>query len=324
MSSPSPGVDTALDEIRNLPTDSSTAWFFPGQGAQAVGMGIDLVEHHSIARATFDYADEILGFNLSGLCFEGPAEKLMQTEFTQPALVVHAIAALLTSWSSGIVDKKAHLVAGHSLGEYAALIVSGACSFADGLRLVRKRGQLMQEACEESEGTMAAVLGLEVENLEKICTDAGAHLCNVNAPGNITIGGTMTSVQTASDLAVAQGASKVVPLVVAGAFHTPLMQSAADGMKYVLAETSFQPPEIDVVSNVTGKVIPESKFISNELHAQITQPVLWLDGVLEMMQLGITNITEFGPGRVLTGAAKRTNRDLILRNIGKNEDLISS
>ena len=323
MSAPRLGVDAALAELRDLPTDSSTAWFFPGQGAQAVGMGADLFEHHAIARNTFEYADKILGFNLSELCFEGPTEKLMQTEFTQPALVVHSIAALLTSWSLGVVNKKAYLVAGHSLGEYAALIASGACSFSDGLKLVRKRGQLMQGACENSEGTMAAVLGLEVKHLKKICDESGAYLCNVNAPGNITIGGTLSSVETASELASDQGAAKVVPLTVAGAFHTPLMQSAADEMKSVLDKASFHPPEIGVVSNVTGKLIPESKFISNELHAQITQPVLWLDGVLTMIEHGITSVTEFGPGRVLTGAAKRTNRDLILRNIGKNEDLSS-
>ena len=324
MSALSLGVDDALGELRDLPTDRSTAWFFPGQGAQAVGMGADLFEEFPIARATFEYADKVLGFNLSELCFSGPPEKLMQTEFTQPALVVHSIAALLASWKSGIVTNKAGVIAGHSLGEYAALIVSGACSFSDGIKLVRKRGQLMQEACDNSQGTMAAILGLEVEHVEKICSESGAHLCNVNAPGNITIGGTTSSVKIANDLAASQGASKVVPLTVAGAFHTPLMQSAAEGMEAVLNETSFRELEIDVISNVTGVIIPEAKFISHELHAQITQPVRWLDGVLEMVQQGVTNVIEFGPGRVLTGAAKRTNRDLILRNIGKSEDFISS
>jgi len=324
MSALGPRVDDALAELRELPTDRSAAWFFPGQGAQAVGMGADLYEQHSIARSTFEYADEVLGFSLSELCFNGPAEKLMRTEFTQPALVVHSIAALLASWKSGVIEGKAGLIAGHSLGEYAALIVSGACSFSDGIKLVRSRGQLMQEACDNSEGTMAAILGLEVEQVENICRESDAHICNINAPGNITIGGTTTSVQTASNLAGSQGASKVVPLTVAGAFHTPLMQSAADGMEPILNETFFRPLEISVISNVTGEIIPDEKFINHELHAQITQPVRWLDGVLAMIRYGVTNVVEFGPGRVLTGAAKRTNRDLILRNIGKSEDFFSS
>ncbi|MBX7111505.1 MAG: ACP S-malonyltransferase [Dehalococcoidia bacterium] len=302
--------------IPSLPRSGSTAWLFPGQGAQAVGMGRDLYADVPAARAVFDAADEALGFPLSTLCFEGPEDELTRTINTQPALVTHAIAALVAAIDCGTLHEGPAYLAGHSLGEYAALIAAGAVSFEDGIRLVRERGRLMQEACDAQAGTMAAILGLERDQVASICGEHGASLCNENAPGNISIGGTLEAVRAASEAATSAGASRVVPLNVAGAFHTPLMQSAADGMRIVLGSTTFADPQTPVVSNVNAKPLTLGSQLANELTEQITAPVLWVDGVRAMLAAGCTSFVEFGPGRVLTGALKRTERSAAVRNIG--------
>lgn len=306
--------------IPALPQSTSVAWLFPGQGAQAVGMGRDLYEEVPAARAVFDAADEALGFQLSKLCFEGPDEELTRTVNTQPALVAHSIAALVAAIECGSIKEGPAYLAGHSLGEYAALIAAGAVSFEDGIRLVRERGRLMQEACDARPGTMAAILGLERPQVAAICEEHGASLCNENAAGNISIGGTVEAVRAASEAATAAGASRVVPLNVAGAFHTPLMQSAADGMAAVLAATAFSDPRTPVVSNVTGKPLEKASELPPELAEQIIAPVLWVDGVRTMLAAGCTSFTEFGPGRVLTGALKRTDRSAAVRNVGTAAD----
>src|SRR5690606_26999907 len=202
-------------------------------------MGKDLADAHPAARAVFEAADAALGVPISRICFEGPEEELTRTVNTQPAIVTHSIAALAAALASGAVKERPALVAGHSLGEYAALIAASAVSFEDGVRLVRERGRLMQEACDREPSTMAAVLGVEPDALREICAQHGAHVCNINALGNITIGGTAAAVHAASEAATAAGASRVVPLTVSGAFHTPLMQSAADGMREILAGVAF-------------------------------------------------------------------------------------
>ena len=302
--------------IPALPRSNAIAWLFPGQGAQAVGMGRDLYEEIPAARAVFDAADEALGFPLSRLCFEGPEDELTRTVNTQPALVAHSIAALIAAIACGSVKEGPAYLAGHSLGEYAALIAAGAVSFTDGIRLVRERGRLMQEACDAQPGTMAAILGLEREQVAALCEQHGASLCNENAPGNISIGGPVEAVQAASEAATAAGATRVVALNVAGAFHTPLMQTAAEGMRSVLASAAFIDPHTPVVSNVTGKPLTAASVLPGELTEQITAPVLWVDGVRTMLALGCTSFIEFGPGRVLTGAIKRTERSAEVRNIG--------
>jgi len=302
--------------IPSLPRSSSTAWLFPGQGAQAVGMGRDLYEEIPAARAVFDAADEALGFSLSKLCFEGPEDELTRTINTQPALVAHAIAALVAAVDCGTLKEGPAYLAGHSLGEYAALIAAGAVSFEDGIRLVRERGRLMQDACDAQAGTMAAILGLERDQVASICAEHGASLCNENAPGNISIGGTIEAVRAASEAATTAGASRVVPLNVAGAFHTPLMQTAAEGMRAVLAATAFADPHTPVVSNVNSSSLTSAGQLAGELTEQITAPVLWVDGVRAMLAAGCTTFIEFGPGRVLTGALKRTERSAEVRNIG--------
>ena len=301
--------------IPELPTDADTAWLFPGQGAQHVGMGRDLYEQIPPARAVFAAADQALGFSLSSLCFEGPEDELTRTVNTQPALVTHSVAALLAAVEAGSVTRQPAFVAGHSLGEYAALIVAGAMSFEDGLRLVRERGRLMQEACDATPGTMAAVLGLEAEAVAALCQQHGASICNVNAPGNITVGGAAEAVAAVSEAAGEAGASRVVPLDVAGAFHTPLMQDAADVMREVLAAASFEEPRIPVVSNVSGRLLDGAADLPGELAAQVTSPVLWADSVRTMLDGGVTSFLEFGPGQVLTGLVRRTERSATLRNI---------
>jgi [acyl-carrier-protein] S-malonyltransferase len=301
--------------IPELPASQSTAWLFPGQGAQFVGMGRDLYEQAPAARTVFNAADDALGFALSHLCFEGPEDELTRTVNTQPALVTHSIAALLAAIEAGTVTEQARVVAGHSLGEYTALIAAGALPFEEGLRLVRERGRLMQEACDASRGTMAVVLGLDREHVADLCTQHGASLCNENAPGNISIGGTHEAVKATSDAASAAGAARVLPLNVAGAFHTPLMQGAAEGMRAALAATQFVDPRMPVVSNVNATSLNTGTEFASELTDQITSPVLWLDGVRAMLDAGATTFIEFGPGRVLTGALKRTEPTAALRNI---------
>ena len=217
---------TPQPSVPALPAASDSAWLFPGQGAQHVGMGRDLYEQSPVAQAVFDAADAALGFPLSALCFDGPEDDLTRTVNTQPALVTHSVAALLAAIDAGTVTHRPAFVAGHSLGEYAALIAAGAIGFDDGLRLVRERGRLMQEACDAHPGTMAAVLGLEPDAVAPLCEQHGVSLCNVNAPGNITVGGAPEAVEGVTAAATAAGATRVVPLDVAGAFHTPLMQSA--------------------------------------------------------------------------------------------------
>ena len=304
----------------DAPQSSKMAWLFPGQGAQHVGMGSDLYEQVPAARAVFDAADEALGFALSRLCFDGPEDELTRTVNTQPALVAHGIAALVAAIDAGTVTERPAFVAGHSLGEYAALIAAGAIGFADGIRLVRERGRLMQEACDANPGTMAAILGLERAQVAELCAQHGAALCNENAPGNITIGGSHKAVTATGAAATAAGASRIVPLSVAGAFHTPLMQTAADGMRSVLAATHFADPVIPVVSNVTGRRLTRADDLAAELGDQITSPVLWVDGIRAMLASGVTSFIEFGPGRVLTGALKRTDRNAEVRNIATAPD----
>ncbi len=309
-----------LSAIAALPASPRSAWIFPGQGAQAVGMGRDLYEQVPAARAVFDAADDALGVPLSQICFDGPDDELTRTINTQPALVTHSIAALAAALDAGSLTHRPTFVAGHSLGEYAALIAAGSVSFEDGVRLVRERGRLMQEACDAQPSTMAAVLGMEPEALSEVCNASGASICNINAPGNITIGGTVEAVERACDAASAAGASRVVPLTVAGAFHTPLMQSAADGMRRVLADVPFSDPGTHVVSNVTAQPIDAGTALPDELSVQITSPVLWLASVGTMQAAGVDEFVEFGPGRVLTGLVRRIDRSFTVRNVGTVEE----
>lgn len=315
-----PGLEELASRIASLPLAADTAWVFPGQGAQAVGMGQDLAQAIPAAREVFDAADAALGIPISRICFEGPEDELTRTVNTQPAIVTHSIAALVAALDAGTLTHRPAMVAGHSLGEYAALVAAGAVPFSEGVRLVRERGRLMQEACDREPSTMAAVLGVEPDVLREICARTGAALCNFNAPGNITIGGTVAAVEAASAAATEAGASRVVPLTVAGAFHTPLMQSAADGMRAVLAAVAFRDPGIPVVSNVTAQPITSAAALPEELAAQVVSPVMWVPSVQTMQAAGVSQVIEFGPGRVLTGLVRRIDRAIGIRNVSTAEE----
>jgi [acyl-carrier-protein] S-malonyltransferase len=306
--------------IADLPSSSNVAWIFPGQGAQHVGMGRDLYDEAPAARAVFDAADAALGFSLTSICFERPEDELTRTVNTQPALVTHSIAALAAAIEAGSVTEGPAFVAGHSLGEYAALIAAGALTFQQGVTLVRERGRLMQEACDATPGTMAAVLGLDPDDLRAICEQHDASVCNINAPGNITIGGTTTAVAAVSAAAEEAGASRVVPLDVAGAFHTPLMESAASAMAAVLQAADFGDPAVPVISNVSATPLTSSAGLAGELTDQITRPVLWADSARAMIDGGVETFVEFGPGRVLAGLMRRIERSATVRNIGTAAD----
>ena len=285
------------------------AFVFPGQGAQSVGMGKDLYEQFPAARELFDRADDILGFRLSKLCFEGPEEELQQTRNAQPAIAVTSLALLrvATELSPSLLKKPA-FVAGHSLGEYSALVAAGALPFDEAIRLLRTRGELMQSAGEKNPGTMAAVLGLDIPDCEEVCREAGAEVCNVNAPGQIVIGGRREAVVRALDYAKARGAAKVIPLSVSGAFHSSLMRPAADGMVQPIATAAIRDPLIPLIANCTAAAVTEEVHVRHELVDQVCKPVQWSRTVEYLGEHGVETFVEFGPGRVLTAIIKRMLR----------------
>jgi [acyl-carrier-protein] S-malonyltransferase len=293
------------------------AWVFPGQGSQAVGMGRDLYDRFPAAREVFDAADEALGFSLSRLCFEGPDDELRQTVNTQPAIVTASIACYAAAYGRlDVVEGAPAFVAGHSLGEYSALIAAGALSFEDGVRLVRQRGRLMQEAGERNPGTLAAVLGADESAVEEVCQATGAEICNINGAGQIVIGGPHQAVLRAMDLAKARGAVKVTQLNVSAAFHSSLMQPAVGGMRLALAEAVMQDPRIPVIGNCDGQPLTTAQGLKDELARQVASAVQWQRSVEYMAKNGVQTFVEIGPGRVLSGLIKRIARGVAGRNVG--------
>jgi len=299
---------------------SKIAYIFPGQGSQYVGMGKDLFEQSEKARALFHQADEILGFEISKICFDGPEETLRQTMNTQPALFLHSIALMNLK-----VKNNASMVAGHSLGEYSALVAAGALTFENGLKLVRLRGKLMQQAGEKEKGTMAAIVGLEPKIVEKICSDAsnvGVVQCaNFNSPGQIVISGSIAGVKKAMEIAKTQGAKLVKELVVSGAFHSPLMKSASEGLNVGLSAVEFKDAQIPVYANVSGNDVQKAEEIRTLLNKQLTSPVRWEESIVQMINDGATTFIEIGSGKVLQGLVKRININVEVKGIDKFEDI---
>ncbi len=285
---------------------SSTAFLFPGQGAQAVGMGAGAYAASAAARATFDEMDEVLGVRLSRLVLEGPAEELVRSHNAQPAILCVSIA-LLRALRERLGDgtPRAAFMAGHSLGEYTALVAAGVIDFATGLRLVRRRGDLMQAACEATPSGMAALLGLRFEPAEAACEGTGAVVANVNSAEQIVIGGPNDALRHAIERATEAGARRAVPLEVAGAFHTEVMRPAQDGMDAALALVPFADPAVPVIANTTGEPLTTADGVRRELSRQLCGCVYWQQSVELMAAHGVTRFVEIGPGGVLAGLVRR-------------------
>lgn len=289
------------------------AFLFPGQGAQTVGMAAELTAEVPAAKELFDRATEQLGFDLLKLCVEGPAEQLDATVNSQPALYVASLAALerLKQDDPAVVDS-CIATAGLSLGEYTALCFAGALSFEDGLRVVAERGAAMQDAAEAVPSGMVSVLGLEVPQVEELCEQARGEdtlqVANLLCPGNTVVSGSTAACERIAEAAEAAGAMKVVPLAVAGAFHTPLMQPAVERLSAVLGEVELKSPRVPVVSNVDAKAHSDPSEIRDLLVRQVVSPVQWEASVRQLMQGGVDQFYEIGPGRVLRGLLKRIDR----------------
>lgn len=297
-----------------------TAFLFPGQGSQYVGMGQDLYEAHPEARATFDQADKVLGFALSDLCFNGPEETLNDTINTQPAIFVTSVALLRALESNRL--QAPGFVAGHSLGEYSALVAARAMDFAAGLQLVRERGRLMKEAGERSPGGMAAVLGLEAEVVNGVCRQARKEaggviqVANYNSPGQIVISGDFRTRDVAIELAKAEGAKRVVPLAVSIAAHSPLMECIADEFRQAVEAVEFRRPAVPVVANVSAVPLGSVEAIQEELVQQLTSPVRWVESVRYMIGQGVTGFVEIGPKDVLTKLMRRIDKSVHAMSVG--------
>jgi len=299
------------------------AFVFPGQGAQAVGMGKDIYEHDADARAILEQANEALGFSVTDLMFNGPDTELKQTANTQPALLAASVAYLKLVEKSGV---KADYVAGHSLGEYSALVAAGVLSFGDAVRTVRARGQFMEQAVPSGQGAMAAVLGAERTALKQLCdqiTSEGklVELANVNCPGQIVVSGTVDGVNEVVARGKEIGAKRVIPLEVSGPFHSSLMDNAAVALRGQLQQVTMQDAVIPVIANVTAEPVSSAQHIASLLEQQVCAPVLWEDSIKALIELGVDTFVEIGSGSVLTGLIKKIDRNVTTVTINSLESL---
>ena len=292
------------------------AFVFPGQGAQFVGMGKDLYENNPLAKELFEKANDILGYRITDIMFDGTDEELKQTKVTQPAVFLHSVIKALCLGE----EFKPNMVAGHSLGEFSALVAAGAISFEDGLKLVYARAMAMQKACDMAPSTMAAIVGLDDEVIEKICEEvSGADgvvvAANYNCPGQLVIPGNIESINAACEKLKAAGAKRALPLKVGGAFHSPLMQPAKDELQAAIEKTEFKAPLCPVYQNVDGKPHTEPEEIKANLIAQLTSSVRWTSCVNNMIEDGADDFTECGPGKALQGMIARINKSVAVSGI---------
>ncbi len=301
---------------------SSVAYVFPGQGSQSVGMGLDLYDRYPSARAVFDEADSSLGFSLSRLCFEGPGDDLTKTHNVQPAILVVSIACLRALEAGAMPDlPKPTFVAGHSLGEYTALVVADVLDLADAVMLIRERGRLMYEAGLKNPGSMLAVIGLGEDTVSEICARSGTEISNMNCPGQIVLSGPADALTEANKLARASGARALIPLKVSGAFHSVLMEPVIAEFSEIVQSFRLREPVIPVVSNVTARPLVDVPSIRDEMVKQLRNCIQWQGSVQYMINNGVTTFYEIGPGRVLTGLIRRINEDLQTFNISSTEDI---
>lgn len=300
---------------------STVAYVFPGQGSQSAGMGLDLYDSYPAVKETFDEADASLGFPLSRLCFDGPDEELTKTHNVQPAILVTSIACLKALQQSAMADfPSPAFLAGHSLGEYTALVAAGVLSLADAVLLVRERGRLMYEAGLASPGSMLAMIGLDEATVREISLQCGAEISNVNCPGQIVLSGVAQALAEADRLARARSA-RALPLKVSGAFHSALMEPVIAEFSRVVSNFRFQPPTIPVISNVTARPLTDADSVKEELVKQLRHCIQWQGSVEYMVQRGVTTFYEIGPGKVLSGLVRRINSGLGTFNVSGIEDI---
>ena len=300
------------------------ALIFPGQGAQFVGMGKDLYDNYPQAKEVFDRANEILKFDIKKLCFEGPKEELSTTRYSQPAILTASIAALKAFESSQIYQQiTPKFSLGLSLGEYTALVAAGSISFDDALTLVKKRGELMEDASNKNPGKMACVIGMEMQSVETLCKGFGCEIANLNCPGQVVVSGRTSNIELFASLAKEKGAKRVLMLDVSGPFHSSLMTPARDKLKEHIEKVRIAPPRLSFVSNVDAKVQTDASKIKENLIAQVNSKTLWEESVRLVSGGGIKLFFEIGPGQVLKGLLKKIDPKLEVKNIGTLQDLQS-
>ena len=283
------------------------AYIFPGQGAQFSGMGLDLYETSTLAQELFENANKILDFSITDIMFEGSADDLKQTNVTQPAIFLHSVILAKTLGD----NFKPNMVAGHSLGEFSALVANNTLNFEDGLKLVSQRAQAMQKACELQPSTMAAVLGLDDDVVERVCKNTKGIVvaANYNCPGQLVISGEINSINAACEALKAEGARRALVLPVGGAFHSPLMEPAREELAAAIENTTFSKPNCPIYQNVTASAVISEDEIKSNLISQLTAPVRWTHSVQQMIKDGATHFIEVGPGKVLQGLVKKINRE---------------